>query len=169
MMRECRHLLVAELAGLFLKNASGVLTKCCVLISVSVRVRPLSSVEQERGSAWRIDSNKLIPLAAAGREENFSLSTVFDSDSTTEQVYQQTTEDVIKKVVGGFNGTVFAYGQTSSGKTHTMRGCQSSPGIIPLAVRAIFDHIEKTQDREFLLRVSYVEVRRLLQQPADRY
>ena len=75
------------------------------------------------------------------------------------QVYRATTEGIISKVMGGFNGTVFAYGQTSSGKTHTMLGAAHEPGIVPLAVRAIFDHIEATQDREFLLRVSYMEVR----------
>ena len=75
------------------------------------------------------------------------------------QVYRATTEGIISKVMGGFNGTVFAYGQTSSGKTHTMMGAPHEPGIVPLAVRAIFDHIEATQDREFLLRVSYMEVR----------
>ena len=75
------------------------------------------------------------------------------------QVYRATTEGIIRKVMGGFNGTVFAYGQTSSGKTHTMLGTSHEPGIVPLAVRAIFDHIEATQDREFLLRVSYMEVR----------
>lgn len=37
--------------------------------------------------------------------------------------------------MGGFNGTVFAYGQTSSGKTHTMMGVPEEPGIVPLAVR----------------------------------
>ena len=63
------------------------------------------------------------------------------------------------QVVGGFNGTVFAYGQTSSGKTHTMRGSADEPGIIPLAVAEIFDKIHSMQDREFLLRVSYMEVR----------
>lgn len=125
---------------------------------MSVRVRPLRSAEQDRGSAWRIDKNKLVPLTAAGRKETFALDTVFDSSSTTEQVYQEALEDVIQKVVGGFNGTVLAYGQAGSGKTHTMRGSQSSPGIIPLAVRAIFDHSVRTQEREFLLRVSYVEV-----------
>ena len=64
----------------------------------------------------------------------------------------------IVQVVGGFNGTVFAYGQTSSGKTHTMRGTSSEQGIIPLAVADIFRHINSMQDREFLLRVSYMEV-----------
>ena len=62
------------------------------------------------------------------------------------------------QVIGGFNGTVFAYGQTSSGKTHTMRGTPDEPGIIPLAVAEIFDKINSMQDREFLLRVSYMEV-----------
>ena len=51
------------------------------------------------------------------------------------QVYEKTTRDIIEKVVGGFNGTVFAYGQTSSGKTHTMMGVPQEPGIVPLAVR----------------------------------
>ena len=74
------------------------------------------------------------------------------------QVYNATTQPLIQKVVGGFNSTVFAYGQTSSGKTHTMRGTEQEPGIIPLAVREIFDHIGSMQDREFLLRVSYMEV-----------
>lgn len=78
------------------------------------------------------------------------------------QVYEKTTKDIIAKVMGGFNGTVFAYGQTSSGKTHTMLGNEAEPGIVPLAVKAIFDHIEATQEREFLLRVAYMEVRELV-------
>lgn len=62
------------------------------------------------------------------------------------------------QVVNGFNSTVFAYGQTSSGKTHTMKGTAADPGIIPLAVREVFALINACQDREFLLRVSYMEV-----------
>ena len=54
---------------------------------------------------------------------------------------------------------MFAYGQTSSGKTHTMRGTPEEPGITLLAVRDVFGRISSTQDREFLLRVSYMEVR----------
>lgn len=50
-------------------------------------------------------------------------------------------------------------GQTSSGKTHTMKGTDTEPGIIPLAVREIFALLSSCQDREFLLRVAYMEVR----------
>ncbi|XP_040966973.1 kinesin-like protein KIN-7K, chloroplastic isoform X2 [Gossypium hirsutum] len=56
------------------------------------------------------------------------------------------------------NCTIFAYGVTSSGKTHTMHGDQRSPGIIPLAVKDAFSIIQETPNREFLLRVSYLEI-----------
>ena len=56
-------------------------------------------------------------------------------------------------------GTVFAYGQTSSGKTFTMMGTQENPGVIPQAIRDVFAYIQKTKDkREFLLRVAYLEI-----------
>ncbi|KAJ0043556.1 hypothetical protein Pint_18234 [Pistacia integerrima] len=55
-------------------------------------------------------------------------------------------------------GTVFAYGQTNSGKTYTMRGSPNEPGVIPLAVHDLFDIIQEKVDREFLLRMSYMEI-----------
>lgn len=59
----------------------------------------------------------------------------------------------------GFNGTVFAYGQTSSGKTHTMHGTADEPGVIPLAVRDVFDAVRRQgSDRDFFIRVSYLEI-----------
>lgn len=58
----------------------------------------------------------------------------------------------------GYHGTVFAYGMTGSGKTHSMQGTDSEPGIIPNAVTDIFAFIRLTPSREFLLRVSYLEI-----------
>ena len=58
----------------------------------------------------------------------------------------------------GYHGSVFAYGQTSTGKTHTMQGTGSSPGVVPLAVNDCFEYISSCEDREFLLRVSYMEI-----------
>ena len=48
---------------------------------------------------------------------------------------------IVRKAVNGYNGTVFAYGQTSSGKTHTMRGHAEEAGVIPLAVADLFEEI----------------------------
>jgi centromeric protein E len=58
----------------------------------------------------------------------------------------------------GYHGTVFAYGMTGTGKTFSMQGTATSPGIIPLAITDIFSFIRETPQREFLLRVSYLEI-----------
>jgi centromeric protein E len=58
----------------------------------------------------------------------------------------------------GFNALIFAYGQTASGKTHTLSGSPSEPGIIPLSIRDLFAQIRSSPDREFLLRASYLEL-----------
>ncbi|ORY31524.1 kinesin-domain-containing protein [Rhizoclosmatium globosum] len=58
----------------------------------------------------------------------------------------------------GINGTVFAYGQTASGKTYTMMGQEDQPGIIPQAIDDVFAYIREVFDREYLLRVSYLEI-----------
>lgn len=55
-------------------------------------------------------------------------------------------------------GTIFAYGQTSSGKTYTMHGDEKSPGLLYLASKDIFDYMARTPEREFILRGSYVEL-----------
>nr|XP_047125462.1 kinesin-like protein KIN-7L [Hydra vulgaris] len=58
----------------------------------------------------------------------------------------------------GINGTLFAYGQTASGKTHTILGDVNELGILPLAIKEVFDHTVKQPDREFLLRASFIEI-----------
>ncbi|XP_045105191.1 kinesin-like protein KIN-7I [Portunus trituberculatus] len=75
-----------------------------------------------------------------------------------EDVYQEVAMPIIESALTVFNDTIFVYGQTSSGKTFTMMGDRSSPGIIPLAVKNIFRLIEKTPDREYLIRASYMEI-----------
>ena len=61
----------------------------------------------------------------------------------------------------GFNSTIFAYGQTASGKTHTMLGTDSEPGVIWRSVNSIFDQIieaDDAGDRKFLIRCAYLEI-----------
>lgn len=83
---------------------------------------------------------------------------MFDDSWSTQRVYESTTKELVDKALQGFNTTVFAYGQTSSGKTHTMRGTPAEPGIIPLAVSRVFELIEETAQRDFLVKVSYMEI-----------
>ena len=124
---------------------------------VYVRVRPLPDGKQAEQVAWKISQDKSSIAHVDTDKEPYVLDTVFDQNDSTKHIYDMTTKRLIREVVDGFNSTVFAYGQTSSGKTHTMRGTDSDPGIIPLAIRELFDIISK-EDRDFLVRVSYMEI-----------
>ncbi|XP_062166470.1 kinesin-like protein KIN-7O isoform X1 [Alnus glutinosa] len=123
-------------------------------IHVAVRARPLS-VEEAKTSPWRISGNSiLIP----NNSFKFEFDRIFGEDCKTIEVYQAQTKEIVAAAVRGFNGTVFAYGQTNSGKTHTMRGSATEPGVIPLSVHELFETIQQDVDREFLLRMSYMEI-----------
>ncbi|XP_048227360.1 kinesin-like protein KIN-7C, mitochondrial isoform X2 [Ricinus communis] len=128
-------------------------------VTVTVRFRPLSAREINKGDeiAWYADGdftvrNEYNPSIAYGFDR------VFGPATTTRHVYDVAAQHVVSGAMQGINGTVFAYGVTSSGKTHTMHGEQKSPGIIPLAVKDVFGIIQETPGREFLLRVSYLEI-----------
>ncbi|CAK8570936.1 unnamed protein product [Lathyrus sativus] len=108
-------------------------------IHVTVRARPLSP-EDAKTSLWRISGNSIfIP----NHSSVFEFDQVFDESSKTSQVYETRTKDIVAAAVSGFNGTVFAYGQTNSGKTHTMRGSKAEPGVIPCAVQDLFHILQQ--------------------------
>ncbi|XP_059301748.1 kinesin-like protein KIN-7K, chloroplastic isoform X2 [Lycium ferocissimum] len=128
-------------------------------VTVTVRFRPLSPREIRQGEeiSWYADGETIVrnehnlPLA-------YAYDRVFGPTTTTRHVYDVAAQHVVGGAMEGINGTIFAYGVTSSGKTHTMHGDQRSPGIIPLAVKDAFSIIQETPSREFLLRVSYLEI-----------
>ncbi len=102
---------------------------------------------------------------------------VFDSSCSTVEVYESAVSGIVEAAMQGYNGTVFAYGATASGKTHTCLGSRAQPGIIIQAINDIFALISKvpagfsrnlfqrasscrlqTIDREYMLRLSYMEI-----------
>ncbi|KAB2035978.1 hypothetical protein ES319_D04G191200v1 [Gossypium barbadense] len=128
-------------------------------ISVTIRFRPLNEREFQKGDeiAWYADGDKTVrneynPATA------YAFDRVFGPHATSQEVYEIAARPVVQAAMEGVNGTVFAYGVTSSGKTHTMHGDQNAPGIIPLAIKDVFSIIQDTPGREFLLRVSYLEI-----------
>ncbi|XVE75754.1 hypothetical protein DITRI_Ditri12bG0118200 [Diplodiscus trichospermus] len=114
-------------------------------------------ISQGEEIAWYADGETIVR-----NEHNPSIAyaydRVFGPTTTTRHVYDVAALHVIIGAMEGINGTIFAHGVTSSGKTHTMQGDQRSPGIIPLAVKDVFSIIEETPNREFLLCVSYLEI-----------
>jgi kinesin family protein 5 len=83
-------------------------------------------------------------------------------NSTQAEVFEYTAVPLIQDVLNGYNATIFAYGQTGTGKTHTMEGDINDPdlrGIIPRAVEKLFDGVmEADENIEFTFKVSYVEI-----------
>ncbi|KAK3271206.1 hypothetical protein CYMTET_20434 [Cymbomonas tetramitiformis] len=127
-----------------------------------VRIRPLSSSEKRAGekSCWQVSGNTISAAEGYGKQSVSSsqVDHVFDTDSDNKVVYDIAAQDLVGDVVNGVNGTLIAYGQTSGGKTHTMIGTREEPGVISRAVEDIFHRINASDGREFLVRVSYLEL-----------
>ncbi|XP_043427306.1 centromere-associated protein E isoform X4 [Prionailurus bengalensis] len=128
-------------------------------VAVCVRVRPLNSREEALGGDtqiyWKTDNNAIYQVDGS---KSFNFDRVFHSNETTKNVYEEIAVPIIDSAIQGYNGTIFAYGQTASGKTYTMMGSEDYLGVIPRAIHDIFQKIKKFPDREFLLRVSYMEI-----------
>ncbi|XP_062514210.1 uncharacterized protein LOC134189821 isoform X2 [Corticium candelabrum] len=127
-------------------------------IQVAVRVRPLNERERrEKASVhWNIDGNTV--RESSGCSTVYTFDRIFSMDSTNELLFKEFASPIVSSVVEGFHGTIFAYGQTASGKTYTMMGEADTAGVIPLALRELFGAISRSPTREFLMRVSYIEI-----------
>lgn len=129
-------------------------------ILVSVRVRPLNEKELTRKEKvdWEcINDTTIIYKNNVGPDRSmypssYTFDKVFRSDCSTRQVYEEGAKPIALSVVGGINSSVFAYGQTSSGKTYTMTG------ITEYAMVDIFKYIQMHKDREFVLKFSAMEI-----------
>ncbi|XP_070156906.1 kinesin-related protein 4 [Polyergus mexicanus] len=132
-------------------------------IKVAIKVRPLIKREKDENllMQWMVQANNIVATDAELRKRGdcgFQFDHIFDTNASNNDVFNNIVRPIVDAAVSGFNGTVFAYGQTSSGKTYTMMGTPEELGIIPLAVEYMFDAIANTSGREFLLRVSYLEI-----------
>ena len=89
---------------------------------------------------------------------HFHCDRLFTSDDSTSAVYDGCVRPIVDSALRGMNGTVFAYGQTASGKTFTMKGDAEYPGLIPLSMQHVFGSILQRIGEKWLLRVSYLEI-----------
>ncbi|KAK4702815.1 hypothetical protein P7C70_g3405, partial [Phenoliferia sp. Uapishka_3] len=93
------------------------------------------------------------------KDIRFCFDKVFDEDCGQEEVYDGSAKALVSHVMNGFHSTVMAYGATGCGKTHTISGSPSQPGIVFLIMKDLFARIAaKSVDTEFSLTVSYLEI-----------
>ncbi|XP_011172425.1 kinesin-like protein KIF18A [Solenopsis invicta] len=98
-------------------------------------------------------------LKKQNKQLQFIFDRVFDSTSTNTDVFEGSTKSLINSLLDGYNCSVFAYGATGAGKTHTMLGNKEDLGITYRTVAELFSEIEnQSKHREFNLGVSYLEI-----------
>ncbi|KAF6169457.1 hypothetical protein GIB67_004738 [Kingdonia uniflora] len=132
---------------------------CGERILVSVRLRPLNDKEIATNDVldWECINDRTIIFRNSLMDRSnyptcYSFDKVFQSHTTTKQVYEEAAKGVALSAVSGINSSIFAYGQTSSGKTYTMTG------ITEHTVADIFDYIQRHEERAFVLKFSAMEI-----------
>ncbi|CAN0187519.1 unnamed protein product, partial [Discosporangium mesarthrocarpum] len=100
--------------------------------------------------------------SAEGRQAyDFSFDRVFGPDATQSDVFEM-VKPLVDATVDGYTTTVFGYGSTGAGKTHTISGVEGDPGILPLSVELLFDRLATDaasgSDKAFMVFVTYIEI-----------
>uniref|UniRef100_A0AAY4DUI4 Kinesin-like protein n=1 Tax=Denticeps clupeoides TaxID=299321 RepID=A0AAY4DUI4_9TELE len=144
-------------------------SKSSETVKVVVRCRPMN--EKERAANYeRVVSVdvKLGQVSVRNPKTSshelpkvFTFDSVYDWSSKQVDLYDETFRPLVDSVLQGFNGTIFAYGQTGTGKTYTMEGVRNDPerrGVIPNSFEHIFTHISRSQNQQYLVRASYLEI-----------
>lgn len=145
-------------------------------IQVAIRVRPLLERELSVSefAIVRVEDNlivvfdpidiefdkqnkQMLEVFHRSREQKYAFDNVFTCESV-DRMYDKTVHNLIEPLFRGFNGCVFAYGATGTGKTHTMLGNTQTNGLNFLAVKEIFDRREEMPDQVTDIYVSYVEI-----------
>lgn len=139
-------------------------------VKVVVRCRPMNDKELaakfERMVSVDVKLGQILvrnPREASASElpKVFTFDSVYDCNSKQIDLYDETFRPLVESVLFGFNGTIFAYGQTGTGKTYTMEGVRKDPerrGVIPNSFEHIFTHISQSQNQQYLVRASYLEI-----------
>jgi Cdc6-like AAA superfamily ATPase len=120
-------------------------------VKVAIRCRPMSNNEMAQGHTVVVEINKASfdifvkrPFTDEAPKQ-FTFDNVYDWTNTQAEIYKETCSPIIGNILEGYNGTIFAYGQTGTGKTFTMTGVednQKQRGIMPRAFEDIFNSIE---------------------------
>ncbi|XP_042836595.1 kinesin-like protein KIF3B isoform X3 [Panthera tigris] len=138
-------------------------------VRVVVRCRPMNGKEKAASYDKVVDvdvklgqvSVKNPKGVAHEMPKTFTFDAVYDWNAKQFELYDETFRPLVDSVLQGFNGTIFAYGQTGTGKTYTMEGVRGDPekrGVIPNSFDHIFTHISRSQNQQYLVRASYLEI-----------
>ena len=134
-----------------------ILLKMSGNIQVYARVRPCFEPELDSPD---MQVDELNENAIRINSESFAFNKVYWKETKQEKIFMEIAQPLIDHAIEGYNATLFAYGQTSSGKTYTLSGGDTYPerGIIPRSIQYIYSQIKKQPEWTYITRVSYIEI-----------
>lgn len=104
-------------------------------------------------------SRSFMPTGKRVKDQTFGFDRVFDENAAQGDIYEATTRSLLDSVLDGYNATVFAYGATGCGKTHTITGTAQQPGIIFLTMQELFEKVVELQETKISeVTLSYLEI-----------
>ncbi|KAF6254437.1 hypothetical protein COO60DRAFT_1665196 [Scenedesmus sp. NREL 46B-D3] len=143
---------------------------------VFVRVRPINSAESSEGDNYnctRVYGDRTVSVELKHRPEphQFKFDCVLPENTSQLEIFERAGKPIVDNCMGGYNSTIFAYGQTGAGKTYTMQGplaaaleeCEER-GLAPRVFEYLFSEIDKAQDElchenlTFCVKVSMLEI-----------
>ncbi|TKS89869.1 Kinesin-like protein KIF22 [Collichthys lucidus] len=135
-------------------------------VRVAVRLRPYMGKQDEKdeGPCVRgLDSQNLeiVNWRNATESVKYHFDAFHGEQTTQQEVFVSSVKPTLPHILNGQNASVFAYGPTGAGKTHTMLGSPEQPGVIPRAVRAIFNLVKAKKEDEgwdYSIGMSYLEI-----------
>ena len=120
-----------------------------------------NNISNKSLSYTRKDVKKLL-IDSIYAPQKFSFDRVYSIDCDSQLIYKEMCKDVVSSALEGYNGSIFMYGQTTSGKTFTMLGSPNNPGILPCTLRDIFLKINKIGKENanitYKVYCSYIEI-----------
>ena len=127
------------------------------ILNVYVRLRPNTNQDKNTSygyaeSTLAMTNSRAISILNSGREtvKSFQFEHIFNEETQQEEVFHMTTAPLIKHALMGYNGTIFLYGQTGTGKTYTMgllsKLAPDSTGIIPYSLKYLFHYFNEASE-----------------------
>lgn len=144
-------------------------------LTVAIRIRPILKREEERANseiiARTIDEHTIATMDLTEdfigdilkkeriqREKRFLFDHAFDETASQTQVFENTGKSLIEFVLRGFNTALFAYGATGAGKTYTMLGTDTNPGVMALMLEELFKCLDSQENENYVVTMSYMEI-----------
>lgn len=141
-------------------------------IQVAIRIRPLNSKEVHESQGKKClnvnKANKSISISINSNTKNFSFDYIGDEDTSQDEIFESIGKPIVNSCLCGYNGSIFAYGQTGAGKTYTIMGPPDASlplqfrGILPRCLEFLFSSIKKelkkNLDLEYLIKCSFLEI-----------